>query len=260
MITTIRKQPSVKVAQGVRGGEWADEEEEEEEEEGEARSSTGCRLAAGRFEDGWLYNPGRKMWRHSSLLWLLPLNHLRQIMFDFHKKDTKCVPKGDVAFHWWLACIVGFTSWLKLEICGVFRYPYFPYSLYLVWVRMVRFISIRLGGPRTLPGDTHEHAPFPRTANLLARMNSEEAEQGFRDRIQDGCAQCDLKYELFSLCLDHFVFFKWQFQALVLLQYPTASVSLPMAYSLLISDRLVFCKCYRDNSYPGGVHVFLTWL
>ena len=52
MITTIRKQPSVKVAQGVRGGEWADEEEEEEEEEGEARSSTGCRLAAGRFEDG----------------------------------------------------------------------------------------------------------------------------------------------------------------------------------------------------------------
>ena len=38
-------------------------------------------------------------------------------------------------------------------------------------------LSIRLGGPRTFPSDSHEHAPFPQTANLLARMNSEEAEQ-----------------------------------------------------------------------------------
>ena len=30
-----------------------------------------------------------------------------------------------------------------------------------------------------------------------------------------------------------------------------------MAYSLLILDRLVLCQCYRDNSFPGGVHVFL---
>ena len=34
-------------------------------------------------------------------------------------------------------------------------------------------------------------------------------------------------------------------------------VSLPMAYSLLILERLVLCQCYRDNSFPGGVHVFL---
>ena len=27
-------------------------------------------------------------------------------------------------------------------------------------------LSIRLGDPRTLSSDTHEHAPFPRTANL----------------------------------------------------------------------------------------------
>jgi hypothetical protein len=30
-----------------------------------------------------------------------------------------------------------------------------------------------------------------------------------------------------------------------------------MAYSLLILERLVLCQCYRDNSFPGGVHVFL---
>ena len=58
MIPTIRKQPSVKVAQGVKRGERADEEEgeEEEEEEETTRSSTGSRLAAGRLEESRLYN------------------------------------------------------------------------------------------------------------------------------------------------------------------------------------------------------------
>ena len=51
--------------------------------------------------------------------------------------------------------------------------------------------------------------------------------------------------------------FKWQFQSLVLLQYLTVSVSLPMAYSLPILERLVLCQCYRDKSFPVGVHVFL---
>ena len=55
-----------------------------------------------------------------------------------------------------------------------------------------------------MPSDTHKNAPFPRTANSPSRLNSVVTEQKFRDRIQDGCAHCDLKYELFSLCLDHF--------------------------------------------------------
>ena len=49
----------------------------------------------------------------------------------------------------------------------------------------------------------HEHAHFPRTANSPSRLNSGDRAK-FRDRIQDGCARCDLKYELFSLCLDRF--------------------------------------------------------
>ena len=36
---------------------------------------------------------------------------------------------------------------------------------------------IRLGGPRTLPSDTHKHAPFPRTANSPSRLNSVVTEQ-----------------------------------------------------------------------------------
>ena len=40
----------------------------------------------------------------------------------------------------------------------------------LVWCWCV-LLSIRLGRPRTLPSDTHEHAPFTRTAISDARLN-----------------------------------------------------------------------------------------
>jgi hypothetical protein len=38
---------------------------------------------------------------------------------------------------------------------------------------------------------------------------------------------------------------------------PRSAVWRCLAYSLLILERLVLCHCYRDNSFPGGVHVFL---
>ena len=104
-----------------------------------------------------------------------------------------------------------------------------------------------------MPSDTHKHAPFPRTANSPSRLNSK-----FRDRIQDGCAQCDLKDELFSLCLDRFGGlngnFHHSYYCNTLLR---PHLCLCMAYSLPILERLVLCQCYRDNSFPGGVHVFL---
>ena len=65
-------------------------------------------------------------------------------------------------------------------------------------------LSIRLGRPRTLPSDTHEHAPFTRTAISDARMNSQETEQGFRDIFKMDAPSVTCKYELFSLCFGRF--------------------------------------------------------
>ena len=103
-----------------------------------------------------------------------------------------------------------------------------------------------------MPSDTHKHAPFPRTANSPSRLNSVLTEQNSETEFKMAAPIVTVFIVLGPLC-----WLKWQFHSLVLLQYLTASVSLPMAYSLLILDRLVLCQCYRDNSFPGGVHVFL---
>ena len=116
-------------------------------------------------------------------------------------------------------CGLGMNVWITLQFLGF-------WNIRGLWCVL---LSIRLWGPRTLPSNTHEHAPFPQTANLLARLNSEETEQGSETEFKMAAPGVTCKYELFVF--GPLWWFKWQFQLLVLLQYLTASVSLPMAYT-----------------------------
>ena len=55
-----------------------------------------------------------------------------------------------------------------------------------------------------MPSDMPEHAHFPRTANSPSRLNSVVTEQNSETEFKMAAPCADLKYELFSLCLDRF--------------------------------------------------------
>ena len=63
------------------------------------------------------------------------------------------------------------------------------------------------------------------------------------------------KYELFSSCLDHFGGLNGNFNP----SYYCNTLMRPYIclWPILIFKLYLFCQCYRDNSFLGGVHVFL---